>query len=279
MKRSGSDYWPLYHDDFWGDPEVLKLNANGKALYLFLLGLQWKYGSIPADPRPLIYGFAPGELRLLSRVLDAHFALNIDGTRTNHRLRMEMDRVEENRAGARSRAEKSRDVRARNRTEERRGEEKRVEEVEEATPPPAAQRPRRVVEINAEPTPHVQVREFFCAAFERLKGTKYAFAGGKDGKHVKTLLDVSHAAGNVAEVQRRAEALFADAWANSESRVPDLGMLVARWNKYPPQNGRHVQAAPQALALFEQSPEGRAALERELQREQRRAEARQVESA
>lgn len=50
MKRTGSDWWKLYHDDFWDDEHVLKLSAAQAGVYLFLLGLQAKHGKLPEDP-------------------------------------------------------------------------------------------------------------------------------------------------------------------------------------------------------------------------------------
>lgn len=144
MKRSGSDYWPLYHDDFWDDPEVLALSEREQLAYLFLLGLQWKHGSLPAseDAIALMCRRFRGWPKLW-QTLAKFFPSCTDGTRSNKRLAFEAEEIESKRANENSRKARwrtkkqglstspSRGTETRGhdarRGEEKRGEEKRGE--------------------------------------------------------------------------------------------------------------------------------------------------------
>lgn len=73
-------------------------------------------------------------------------------------------------------------------------------------PPPKAARPRKP----AEPSTAASriVSDTFCAAFERHRGERYVWQGGKDGKLLAALL--AQFSGDVALIQRRIDAFLAD---------------------------------------------------------------------
>lgn len=140
MKRSGSDYWALHHDDFWDAEEVLRMKPAVKAAFLFLLGLQAKHGSLPVDPRTIAALAAPhfpNFLRWYWPTLEQHFPIEVrdgvDQGRRNPRQARETDSIDARRGDD---AAKKRLQRAKKATcpedvpprEERRGEERREEE-------------------------------------------------------------------------------------------------------------------------------------------------------
>ena len=113
MKRSGSDYWKKYHDDFWDSPDVLAMTPAEAAVFDFLLGLQNKYGSLPADPKSVaaLCSRFPNFLRWYWPKLERLFPLDATGShRANPRQARETAQIDEKRAAdaARKQAERLR---------------------------------------------------------------------------------------------------------------------------------------------------------------------------
>lgn len=234
MKRTASDYWPLYHDDFWDDPEVLALSEREQLAYLFLLGLQWKHGSLPGSD---------AQLALMCRrfrgwpklwqTLAKFFPSCTDGTRSNNRLAFELEEIENRRA-------KSSDRKARWRTKKqglstspshgtetqgnaaRRGEEKKREETRGEEKPPRARRTRDKPAVTHD---RRLVSDYWCGAFQRAREAPYAWEGGKDGDALTRVLKA--AGGDVAEVQRRIDKFLADGFWSGKA---DFGKFVSQWN-------------------------------------------------
>jgi hypothetical protein len=75
---------------------------------------------------------------------------------------------------------------------------------------------------------HAAVVAGFSERFLATRKVPYAFAGPKDGAHVKALLSL----GSVAEILSRADRLLSDPWY--ADRGCDLGTLRSAWNKLIP---------------------------------------------
>lgn len=111
MKRSGSDYWKLYHDDFFDDERVLPLSAAEVGIYLWLLGLQAKHGSLPGSDAALAamgrrWGRDWGKAW---PKLAKFFPINDSGNRENHRQAFELSEVDASRSKETSRKTRWRD--------------------------------------------------------------------------------------------------------------------------------------------------------------------------
>lgn len=261
LKRSGSDYWPLYHDDFWDDPIVLAMGEREQLAYLFLLGLQWKHGGLPASDKALsvmcsrFYAW-PKLWRSLAHLFPK---CEQSGLRVNARLRFEASEVDAKRLGSSSRKARWR-AQKRGLSQEcpmgqvqgvpplRRGEEKRGEET---SPSEKADRAPRATPRKLATGPEAEVVRAFEAVFLERLGTAYQHQGAKDGAAVKALLGFT--AGDPAKVVERIPVFFADAWRRERA---SLAMFRAKWNECVP------KAAPAAPQLFEDTDQGRAAIER-----------------
>lgn len=155
MKRSGSDYWKLYHDDFWDDEEVLPLNEAECGIYLYLLGLQAKHGSLPGSQAALdAIGRRFRSWPKAWPKLAKFFPIGDDGMRRNPRQAFENAETDEKRSKESDRKSRYRASKqglsrgtgrgqdadvpsmSRLRGEERREEEKREESQNSPLPPP-----------------------------------------------------------------------------------------------------------------------------------------------
>lgn len=260
MKRSGSDYWKLYHDDFFDDELVLPLSAAEVGIYLWLLGLQAKHGSLPGSDAALAamgrrWGRDWGKAW---PKLAKFFPTNDSGNRENPRQAFELSEVDASRSKQTSRKARWRDQKralstgtsagqgrgqdwdgdalSRTRGEERREEERREEETRQDMPPaeasanksraPKRQKPK--TERAPATGPEAEIIQAFEAAFLAKRKATYAFEGGKDGSAVKRLL--AFAGGDPRAVIDRIPLLFADEWYGPKAT---LSMFVMAWNKLP----------------------------------------------
>lgn len=156
MKRSGSDYWKLYHLDFWEDPDVLPLSEGEAGIYLYLLGVQAQQGALPGSKEAL--DAIGRRFRSWSKAwpkLEKFFPLDADGLRRNARQTFELAEVDAKRAKASDRKSRFRASRrgvstgtgrgqdadvpsmSRPRGEETREEKRRPVPTEQEAPPPA----------------------------------------------------------------------------------------------------------------------------------------------
>ncbi len=239
MKRTGSDWWKLYHDDFWDDEHVLKLSAAQAGVYLFLLGLQAKHGKLPEDPESVAllcrrFWKRRTEWDALWAVLERFFPTS-DALRARFNPRqafelteIEADRGKETGRKARWRASQAglsrdcpggtnADVPVERRGEEKRGDKKRGEESS-----PRAKRTRdKPVQTHARKL----VSDYWCGAFQRARSAPYAWQGGTDGGHLTRVLALAQ--DDVAEVQRRIDRFLADPFWQPKA---DFGKFVGQWN-------------------------------------------------
>lgn len=258
MKRSGSDYWKKYHDDFWDDPDVLRMTPAQAGVYDFLLGIQAKHGKLPVDPRSIAALCArfPNFIRWYWPVLEKHFPIAhreeceaaatglrcaCDLGRRNPRQAREVDAIDARRGddAAKKRLERAnkagcpKDIPP---PEKRREEEIREEETRQDMPPaeasanksrsPKRQKPK--TERAPATGPEAEIIQAFEAAFLAKRKATYAFEGGKDGSAVKRLL--AFAGGDPRAVIDRIPLLFADEWYGPKAT---LSMFVMAWNKLP----------------------------------------------
>lgn len=267
MKRSGSDYWKLYHDDFFDDERVLPLSAAEVGIYLWLLGLQAKHGSLPGSDAALAamgrrWGRDWGKAW---PKLAKFFPINDSGNRENPRQAFELSEVDASRSketGRKARWRKLQkelstgtsagqgrgqdgdgDALSRTRGEERREdetrrEETRGEETDGQSPSLSrAQRAEPKPRVSAEPSNSATrlISDFWCDRFLKIRGAKYVWQGGKDGALLARLLKAT--GGDVAEIQRRAERFLTDPFWSEKA---DWSKFCSQYNAMAG-NGKPVE--------------------------------------
>lgn len=263
MKRSGSDWWKLYHDDFWESEVVLLAEPDVAAVYLFLLGIQAKHGELPGDVRAVRALCSRFSDELWARawaVLESCFPLTGDGSRANTRQASLLSEVDRERSLARARQRAARKERERGPlsrarhanvtprrhadvTLERRGEERRGEipSPPERGSAPVADAPAPQAEpvnghatATASPpkppravpdTPHHQTIDRWCKAYREAVGEDYVVQA-KDAAAVKTMLR-SHTPDRILEQAQRL--LYCESAFHAEHRT--LAWLSAKWNE------------------------------------------------
>lgn len=88
------------------------------------------------------------------------------------------------------------------------------------------------VAFDANTSAHQRCVDAWCKLFREIRGTPYAFDGGKDGRHVQDLL--GFAVGDVDLVIARARALLTSRDPYFLRSGVDLGTLRSNWNKLVP---------------------------------------------
>lgn len=105
-----------------------------------------------------------------------------------------------------------------------------------ADAPPKAKRVRKAKDPDAEPSGHKVTVDFYAAEFERVRGVKPAF-GGREGKAVKTLLEV--VGGDVARAQMAIRnALTVGAWP-ANATILDVAKDPSRYLTATSSPGTH----------------------------------------
>lgn len=283
MKRTGSDYWKLYHDDFWDDPDVLPLSEGEAGIYVYLLGIQAKHGYLPGSDGAL--DAIGRRFKTWPKVwpkLQKFFPIEEDGHRRNPRQAFELSEIDAKR-------EKATDRKSRYRASKRqlstgtgtgqgrgrdgdvpqvshdRGEERREEEKRISPPPPSggvdSGKRRRSVRIDPETYPlpdSLDLPSVRLALIDYLNTRK----GG-----------VWNEALAAVRVREMAE------WG-PERAIAALKHSAGYQGLFEPTGNGRAPIAPQApskpLVLTIDTPEGRAAYEAQMERERRR-EAAQAE--
>lgn len=79
---------------------------------------------------------------------------------------------------------------------------------------------------------HAKFVEAFCAAYQARVGAPYRFAGGKDGRAVKELLNCKGTADGLMAVVTRMEEMpdVRDYWA-CKAGLKNLAAMASRWNE------------------------------------------------
>ena len=114
-------------------------------------------------------------------------------------------------------------------------------DIPEGTPRAAAPKPRK------EPVgEHQEFIAWWLAAFQKATGSPYGFQGGKDGSHVKRILE---RAGGAPEARKRATLLLASAPEWIAKGGIDLGTLDAQWNKLVSAGATGVATGSKQLAI------------------------------
>lgn len=239
-------------DDFWQSDQVAGMSIEAAGLLWWLSCRSWKTGPLRDEPE-LYKRILEGRCKSFDRAWpEARAALQVD-----EKGLLRAPWIEEEREGAikrlRSDAERKRQERLRDgnvsigcwssnssvppygRTNVRTNE--RDERTNGRPTGSAGDKPRRLRKP-AKPTDpdHAPFVSWFTDAYAKAKGVPYAFAKGKDARHVANVLQKAH---GLQEAQRVATLMLTSPPKWLQDGGVDLSVLDLQWNKL--QNGKAAQ--------------------------------------
>lgn len=265
-----SPSFQFYPGDFLADPKVQAMTAAEIGAYMLLLCAQWMDGPLPDDHKFLarVSRMTTGEFDLAWLAVGRCFKPDPDGRLSNPRLERERTNLEAFKAKCREDGAKGWAEREQKRREARatpvatppgplQGPLPPVSRIPDpvslpentraSRPPPSAPDipvPAKALKVRKPPTDrHAEFVAWWSEVFERVVGSKYGFQGGKDGAHVKRILERAEP----PEVQRRAMILLTSPPGWIAAGGIDLGTLDSQWNKLA--SAGHVQAATGAKQI------------------------------
>ena len=247
------DWFPFYARDFWGSFRVEALDFEAVGLLLFLISREWESGPLPGDEdllRRMVAGRVKDWAAAWAQV-KPFFEPAPDDRLVNPRLEREREeaetRIDQQRAAGRRgglRSAIAKQASGEPRTSDETGSSEpqpptgpdRTEQnpTSENSQPAAAaansdasKTPRR--RTRPANGPHAEFIEFWMTNFHETKGTSYAFRAGRDGAHVKAILEM--AGGDLARAQQVALALLSSNESFYVDKGVDLGLLCSQWNR------------------------------------------------
>lgn len=105
MSHAASDWMPFEWADFWDADAVLGMDNDAALLYLWLLGWQWRDGSLPGDPKTVRRAVPARFVESFDRAwpqIEACVPLCEDGRRRNPRVSRDLESAARRLTDARS---------------------------------------------------------------------------------------------------------------------------------------------------------------------------------
>lgn len=273
------------HDvvEYWDAPEAAGLDFEQQGLRLFLLDRVWRYGSLPAD-RDYLVRLCAGRVRdpaTIDVVVRACFQTTEAGTLVSPDIEAERARADELRATRGAAGRRAHAKPSNSSANAKHEPSKTPADVEQERSTRSDLKGDVDVDVDvdvdddedgdvdagsARAKPSRQPRdslhqtfiEFWLEAFSKAKSAPYAFQGGKDGDHVKAILEA--AGGDLERAKERALALLNSKDPFHIKSGVDLGFLRSQWNRLGSAGRASPAAAPKpagaAYSTFTPEKEG-----------------------
>lgn len=208
MALRDQPYLPLYVQDFLTDEKLMLCSASATGFYIRLLCIMHKsetYGKIKLDNKfktfqEMLAVFMPWDIKVVSEclqeLLDSNILLIKSGFLIQKRMandgELSIKRAESGRVGGTisrfnktAYSNKQNGSKTSSKTEANTENEYEYEYVNENNKEDNIIYNKKKKISDA---PHSQAIEYFCKKYEEKVGSKYVFAGGKDGAHIKAML-------------------------------------------------------------------------------------------
>lgn len=267
MKTPYLPHFDFYVADWLLSRRVSEMSFAQRGLYLHLMCLSWRNGNLPADPDRLarLAGCSREEFDSLWVGPLSECFTQREGSLINDRLEIERAKAIQRSDAARANGKLGHAARYGDRSGDR-----QQSATPTATNPPQQRsgetlashqspvtshhsgesseaKPRSPAKPKAQPSgEHAEFIAWWCAAFQEATGAPYGFQGGKDGSHVKRILE---RAGGASEARKRATLLLASAPEWIARGGIDLGTLDTQWNKLVSAGAVGVATGSKQLAL------------------------------